>query len=382
MSRYDADTDRGARARPARDIRVDSLRGLMLTEMMLLHSGSPIGQASFEFLGRVSPAAGFLFLSGLVAGAVYSRAVEQGIAAIVGRSIRRALYIHSYHLVVFVTLLVVALLEPRVAADFRFPVAQPQDALRLLGVFAVWAYQPLHFGVLPMYGLFVLAMPVALLALHRDQGRPMLLVSLGIWALAQGGLGWVAPGAGPFGFFHGYFNPFAWQFVFFSGLFIGHMHLYRGRPVVAARPALIVLCALVCLAGFTMRWHLLSWPSPFESGSWLAGKQHYGPLYLVNFLAFAYLVYCLALRAPRVFAWKPLAFLGRHSLQVFSFHILALYLTLPLVHAARHSPLMSNALGAALVASLFGAAWCHANWPATRQWIADLPRARLPLPGR
>jgi dsRNA-specific ribonuclease len=67
--------------------------------------------------------------------------------------------------------------------------------------------------------------------------------------------------------------------------------------------------------------------------------------------------------------------------QVFSFHILALYLTLPLLHAARHSPLMSNALGAALVASLFGAAWWHANWSATRQWIADLARARLPLPG-
>jgi hypothetical protein len=84
-------------------------------------------------------------------------------ATSVGRSIRRVLYIHSYHLAVFVTLVVV-LLEPRAAADFRFPVAQPQDALRLLVAFAVWAYQPLHFGVLPMYGLFVLAMPVALLA--------------------------------------------------------------------------------------------------------------------------------------------------------------------------------------------------------------------------
>jgi hypothetical protein len=28
----------------------------------------------------------------------------------------------------------------------------------------VWGHQPLHLGVLPMYGLFVLAMPVALLA--------------------------------------------------------------------------------------------------------------------------------------------------------------------------------------------------------------------------
>jgi hypothetical protein len=381
MSRTEADTRHAVRAAPTRDIRIDSLRGLMLAQMMLLHSGSPMGRACFEVFGRVSPAAGFVFLSGLVAGAVYSRTVEHGAAAIVRRSASRALYIHAYHLAVFVTLLAVVLIEPRAAVDFSFPIAHLQDALRLLGAFAVWYYQPLHFGVLPMYALFVLAMPAALLALFRGRGRLMLLVSLGIWALAQVGLGRLAPGAGPFGFFHGYFNPFAWQFVFFSGLFIGHMHLYRRRPWVVAQPAFIVLCMLVCLAGFTMRWHLLPWPSPFERGSWLASKQDYGLLYLVNFLAFAYLVYCLGLRAPRAFAWRPLAFLGRHSLQVFSFHILAVYLTLSLARSLHDSPLMSNMLGVALVASLFGAAWCHASWPAMRQRLTKLGRTRLPVAG-
>jgi len=53
MSRTETDTDHGVRARPARDIRIDSLRGLMLAEMMLVHCGSPIGRVSFEFFGRV-----------------------------------------------------------------------------------------------------------------------------------------------------------------------------------------------------------------------------------------------------------------------------------------------------------------------------------------
>lgn len=382
MSRTEAGTDRGVSARPSRDIRIDSLRGLMLAEMMLLHSGCPLGRVSFEFFGRVSPAAGFVFLSGIVAGAVYSRTVEQGAAAIIRRSVWRALYIHSYHLAAFVTLLVVALIEPRAAAEFHFPVTHLRDALGLLGAVAVWAYQPLYFGVLPMYALFVLAMPLALFALFRDRGRLMLLISLAIWALAQLGLGRLASDAGPFGFFHGYFNPFAWQVVFFSGLYLGHMHLYRGRAVIAVQPVLIALGALVCFAGFTMRWHLLPWPSPFELGSLLADKQDYGVLYLINFLAFAYLVYCLALRLRRMFAWRPLAFLGRHSLQVFSFHIVALYLTLSLARAAHDSPLMSNILGLALVASLFVAAGWHANWPAMRQWLIELARARLPLTSR
>ena len=349
-----------------RDIRIDSLRGLMLAEITLVHIHCPASLISYECFGRVSPAAGFVFLSGLVAGAVYSRTAEEGAAAITRRCLRRSLYIHAYHVVAFLALLAVVVCVPRANTYFQFAIGHSAaSAARTLGWFAVWGYQPRLFDILPMYGLFVLCMPAALLALRGNRGPAMLLVSLGIWALAQMGLGRIVDGASHFGFFQGDFNPFAWQLVFFAGLYFGHEHLYRRHPRVEIRPALLTLCLLLCIVGFTMRWQLLHWPASFDPGGWLASKQDFGAAYLVNFLAFSYLVYALATRFPHAFHWPALAFLGRHSLQVFSFHVVAVYLAAPLIwRAAAHSPWVSNTLGAALVASLFVAAWCHSKWRA------------------
>jgi len=364
MSTLDAD----APPLRTRDARVDSLRGLMLAEIALVHLRCPFALAAYELFGRVSPAAGFVFLSGLVAGGVYSRKAEQGAAAITLRCVRRAVYIDVYHVLAFVALLAIAAVQPKFNTYFQFDIGQShKDALSALGGFAVWAYQPDLFDILPMYGLFVLCMPAALLALCRGQGHAMLLVSLSVWALAQVGLGHVSSNTDHFGFFQGDFNPFAWQLVFFSGLYFGHMHLYQGVRVVAIWPALVAASLLVCLMGLTMRWNLLPWPASFGPDGWLASKQNYGPAYLVNFLAFAYLVYCLGTLLPRALEWPPLAFLGRHSIQVFSFHVVAVYLAIPLAwRVAEQGPWAYNVLGAALVMSLFVPAWCHARWRASR----------------
>ena len=56
MSSFDADTS----PVPARDIRIDSLRGLMLAEITLVHIHCPFALISYELFGRVSPAAGFV----------------------------------------------------------------------------------------------------------------------------------------------------------------------------------------------------------------------------------------------------------------------------------------------------------------------------------
>jgi len=358
-----------------RDIRIDSLRGLMLVEMTLVHLHCPIALSFYELFGRVSPAAGFVFLSGLVAGAVYSRTVEEGAGAISLRCLRRALYIHVYHLAAFLGLFGLAVLSPRVNYYFHFAVGHSvMDAVRTLGWFAVWAYQPNLFDILPLYGLFVLCMPLALLALHRGRGLSVLLVSLGLWALAQVGLGRIVDGS-HFGSFQGDFNPFAWQSVFFSGLYLGYRQLYLRQRVIAVRPALVALCLTVCVIGFTMRWQLLEWPASWGPDGWLASKQDYGPAYLLNFLAFSYLVFCVATRFPRFLQWPALAFLGRHSIQVFSFHVVAVYLVLPLIgRAAAIGPWTLNMLGVVLVGSLFAAGWSHSLWrstvaPAVRNYV-------------
>jgi len=367
-----------ASARTPRDTRLDTLRGLMLAEITLVHVGCPLGTFTNEMFGRVSVAAGFVFLSGLVAGAVYSRTAERGAGPIFRRCLRRGLYIHVYHLAAFVALVAALLTQPRFAEYFHFAMLPTvAGALRPLMYFAVWAYQPIDFDVLPMYALFVLAMPAALLALRADRGLLMLCVSLGLWACAQWGLGSRTPGPTTFGFFRGEFNPLAWQFVFFSGLYFGYRHLHQQCPIVRPQPLLIALCILLCMLGLTMRWQVVPWPAAFARGGLLASKADYGATYLVNFLAFAYLTYCLARVAPRAFQWRFLAFLGRHSIQVFSFQLVLVYLARPLYwRAAAHGALAFDALGLAVVAMLFLPAFCHASWQSWRTGLSAVgPRA-------
>jgi hypothetical protein len=339
----------------------------MLVEIALVHLGGRVGGWCNEGLGRVSVAAGFVFLSGVVAGAVYSRTAERGAAALTRRCARRCLYIYRYHVAAFVALLALVLLRPHFNSSFHFPLTPAWTALHTLASFAAWLYQPSLFDILPMYGLFVLCMPAALLALRSERGVWVWLASLIIWGLAQLGHGDPTDDTNRFGFFSGAFNPFAWQFVFFSGLYFGHKHLYRGRGMTPNHRGLIALCTVLCVLGLTMRWQLLPWPAAFQQDGWLATRRDYGAAYLINFLALAYLVYCLATHVPRLFQWRPLAFLGQHSIQVFSFHIVAVYfLRAELARIAPSGGLARDAVGIALVAALFIPAWCHAQWQRRR----------------
>ena len=52
---------------------LDLLRGLMLVIMTLNHLDGPIKSITFQPLGFVSAAAGFIYLSGFVYGLVYTR---------------------------------------------------------------------------------------------------------------------------------------------------------------------------------------------------------------------------------------------------------------------------------------------------------------------
>src|SRR5579862_1696524 len=346
-----------------RDLRIDSLRGLMLAEIALVHLGGRVGAFCNEALGRVSVAAGFVFLSGLVAGAVYSRTAERGLTELTRRCLRRCLYIQKYHLAAFLVLLAAVLLKPHFNSAFEFPLSTLASGLRTTASFTVWLYQPDLFDILPMYGLFVLCMPAALWALRNERGYLLWLASLALWVCAQLGLGHLPEHADRFGFFSGAFNPFAWQFVFFSGVYFGHTHLYRRRRIVARHLGLVAFSIAICIVGLTMRWELLPWPAAFEAGGWLASKRDYGLAYLINFLALAYLMYCTAERAPRLFQWRSLAFLGQHSIQVFAFHIVAVYLLLTQMHRiAWWGEFGRGALGVALVAALFIPAFGHAQW--------------------
>jgi hypothetical protein len=205
--------------------------------------------------------------------------------------------------------------EPFVLPFFEDP------KTHLLGLMTL-RYVPGLFDILPMY-LVILAMIPAVMLVHRlGGGSAVLAVVLGLWALAFLGRlpvtgaawGWTeAPGplarllllpSLPDGSETWFFDPFAWQVVFFLGFALGMGWLAppavtRGRIVAAV--AVIVLS--VPFAWFRLhQGHYLPPGSP--TAAWLTearamllpfhDKTAFGVLRLMHFVALAYLAWIAA----------------------------------------------------------------------------------------
>ncbi len=351
-----------------RDLRLDAIRGFLLAEITFVHTHAPGSFIVNEFFGRVSMAAAFIFLSGLVAGAVYGKIADRSLLNCSNVAVRRAFYIHKYHVATFAFLIIVALLLPQYIDYFNFDwITNPSEAWRNIVKFVFLGYQPSVFDILPLYTLFVLAMPLAFLGFKKGHSTTVLGISLGIWILAQLGLG------NDKAFGGSDFNPFAWQLLYFSGLYFGYFQIHHRQEIVRFHRGLIAICFSIVVLGFSLRWNLVDWPNYVQKGTFLSNKSSHSILYVINFYAFVYLVWCVARRFPSLITIRPFVFLGKHSIQVFSFHILMIYLTLPLMQATRQvSPWIGLFLGVLIVGSLFIPAMIH-HWYREREKIKKKP---------
>ena len=351
-----------------RDLRLDAIRGFLLAEITFVHTHAPGSSIVNEFFGRVSMAAAFIFLSGLVAGAVYGRIADRSLLKCSNVAVKRAFYIHKYHVATFALLLFVALLVPQYIESFGFDwITNPSEAWRNIVKFVFLAFQPSVFDILPLYTLFVLAMPLAFLGFKKGYSTTVLTISFFLWIVAQLGLGHDKAFGGSD------FNPFAWQLLYFTGLYFGYYQIHHRQEIVRFQRGLIVACFSVVVLGFSLRWNLVDWPNYVQKGTFLSNKSNHSFLYVINFYAFAYLVWCMARRLPGLITIRPFVFLGKHSIQVFSFHILAVYLTLSLMRTAQQvSPWMGMFLGVLVVGSLFIPAMIH-HWYRKRDRIKKEP---------
>lgn len=373
-----------------RDQKLDALRGLMLVIMALDHLPNPIRVLTYESLGFVSAAEGFVFLSGYVAGLVCTRtAMESGQRALWRRALKRAGRIYLYHTAIFVSLwtaITLGWLKAEVFAAWVPCFFQSPGLALPLGL--ALAYQPRFLDILPMYCVFLLLTPVAIgMLVHGRCGasrvRPaaaLLALSVGVWGCAQFGVRNAAArlllGGLPFDL--GDFDPLAWQLLFIAGLWLGfkrHVSVVGQASRLPDRTdrtkRIIFLCAYVlALILFALRQDLL-WPAASARLWPYAAKTELGPLRLLNFGAVA-LVISHKLFWPANAAWvRWLAYLGRHSLQVFSFNILSVYLLRGLLDPWEQRAGWIQA-GAVLlcVLALPLPAWLHAN----RRGLAWAPK--------
>jgi hypothetical protein len=180
----------------------------------------------------------------------------------------------------------------------------------------VLAHQLGTANILPLYIVLLLITPAFLWLARRSDGL-MLFVSALIYLAARVfGLNlptWPLD----YGWF---FNPFAWQFIFAIGLFVGRRLPAGG---IAYDRRLFVLCLAVLAGSFVVVTDALGLAPGVSAGVREVldvAKTSLAPLRLVHYLALAYVIgHCgLTQLLRRTAVYWPLAMLGRHSLPVFA----------------------------------------------------------------
>lgn len=376
---------------------LDGFRGFFLLFMAVAHinmvTDTILGRLNHHSFGWVEDAQGFVFISGFVVGLVYGsillkRSVDKMRHAMFYRV--RTIYAHQVVLIMFMVIAAFFYLQfgAETPSALR-PYAD--DPLIFTASSLLLVANSLHMGILPMYIAFMLVTPFVLIALQRGYLAPLAMGSVLLWLIAQTGLVeemtnqlefWMA-GHGVPAKLGIYFHVFGWQLIFFAGLVLGYKMADGSLDLSKLNAPAYTYAFMVGLAGAIFlgifdRIVYDEWISPEYSASVLSGveRKNFSAIYMVNFFLDLFLLAWLVNAGPNcgirwieraaalvtwVFSRRALVFLGQHSLHVFSFHILLVYVIDILSEGHRYSELSGNVVMILGAASLYLPAWLHAR---------------------
>jgi hypothetical protein len=310
-----------------RDLRLDLFRGLANWAIFLDHIPHEVLSAVTTRNYGFSDAADlFVFISGYTAAFVFGRVmIERGYLAAASRLTKRALQLYAAHiLLVGVYIAVIAsvsreLQDPNdlnvfnVAAFIRKPLSEFAQALAL-------RYRPVNLDVLPLY---ILLLATFALAVWPTVRKPTLVLGCSIALyLAARHFGWNLATSRSAVW---YFNPFAWQLLFFLGAWVALgdaqavQSIVRTRRVFWLAIAYLVFALVVTIAIDLPHLgnYLPSWMvAPFAPND----KTNLAPYRIVHLIALAIVVTRFLAQDSPLLKWRSLAPLikcGQNSLPVF-----------------------------------------------------------------
>jgi len=217
----------------SRDLRIDWMRGLAMTCVIVDHSklSSLFSWFSYERFWTVTAAEVFVVLSGAVLGMVYGPKLNQGRwSTVVRRLGRRALTLYVAFLAVTISVVLLALagidvqslttFDDRVNGFVDFLNPQTLNAAAWRDILLMRA-APWPFQIVGLYVWLVAAAVPCLLLLRYAGWRPLLAIS---WVLYL----WyrIAPHTVTTGQFETTFPILAWQLLFVHGIAMGY---YRDK---------------------------------------------------------------------------------------------------------------------------------------------------------
>ncbi len=324
---------------------LDSIRGLLLVLMTINHlvwisgGNSVIQLFSLQPLGQFGAAECFVLVSGFLAGAIYSRPTLSN-ADVRGKAWGRAASIYRYHLVCLMVVFTwfalcsaylpsaEKLLQPNLTSFTHAPWSSAVLSALLIN-------KPNYLEILPLYIMYMLLLPALIAGYRRGWMLIVLLVSVGIWLsseyITSNYLGSAFP---ELPLQTGYFDPFAWQLLFVSASAAGFLANQEGfswysKPLTVAAGCIALVVFLAHHGAF------LSWGIHQGVLYAQADKPELGWLRFLNVVTWAYLIAVLIKHRPTWLVFRPLSYIGRHSLQVFAWHTVLIYLMAPMLWSQR-----------------------------------------------
>jgi hypothetical protein len=334
----------------------------MLIFMTIDHLPSAVSKITYEFVGYVSAAEGFVFLSGFVAGLTYTRfsLISNG-ARVATRAFSRAKTIYVYHMLTFLVLYFTL---------WGFKLDQEYwstwinlyhlSIWRAILTAATFLQQPKFLDVLPMYCLFLVVTPWIIRNFLSQRASLVFAFSAALWLFSQCTV-WdqvVIKLQRHAAVFFGEFNVFAWQALFIGGLYLGHLAFTHSMPTRPPSRVVTYYAILVALGLFLFRHHIIPDQNLNEVMDRLAGKRNLSIVRIINFMT---IVFLLGLTLPWIKQGpfiKALAYLGRQSLQVFAVQtILVSYVQILVTQGGVWSEFARLGLVIISIATLYVVAW-------------------------
>lgn len=339
---------------------IDGIRGYFLVFMLINHlvfaGGFWLVEINHRQFAFVEDAQGFVFLSGLLIGMVYARKmVKYGYEN--GRDLiwSRALELYKYAMGLVIAVLFARMVIPHAPYIWYnwLGMTSFDDPLRLAAI-ATFLFQPTFMDILPQYIVYMIFAPFLVKLCLDGKWAYVMAGSLLVWMAGQLGLqqlfttpmNEIVKGADEQGI-RVSFNLFGWQLVFYTALVLGAMTAQNRIPwtkIFSPQRSWIAKAALiVCLFFVPLRiataWNLMP---EFMLGkfSTMEIRADFGPVYLINFLAVGVGLTWLIIAGPKhhnpivqkfaagviwVLSLKFLQLLGRHSLQVYVWHVAIVY---------------------------------------------------------
>lgn len=309
----------------ARDVRLDFFRGLAMFIIFIAHvPDNPWNAWIPARFGWSSGAELFVFCSGLASSFAFGSVfVKFGYWAGLKRIVYRIWQIYWAHVGLFMVIVSITLAASSMSGtDYVEKLYLTwffEDTRNALPAFLTLRFIPNLLDILPMYIVVLAAVPLVM-ALARIHPALVAFVSFALWLTVQvTGLNLPARTGQDFGW---YFNPLAWQAMFFTGYAFGMGWL--PRPVLhqgwlfKACVVFIVLSIPVTFRGFLETVPLLAginlWLMPDHQPTSLHWLRY------LHLLATAYVA--LTLIEPRRHLLdsalaRPLLIVGRQSLATF-----------------------------------------------------------------